>query len=175
MKEGLDEVQLSYVDRTRVFENTITRYFSPETYKQYGYMPFITSTENFIQLRQGQIQDLTYFIEQTKTNSYLFKWIDTSQMALFDTGHEYTDYKVGNTIRELLDNYGGRRILMKLSLVQSSKQIKVSWAVNSFDSIMGLVGGISSLMWTGVGWLLKAYQKFRFNNSIIGMIYPTTP
>ena len=47
--------------------------------------------------------------------------------------------------------------------------------MSSFDLLMGIVGGISALLWTGTGWLLSTYQEFRFNNSIIGMIYPTSP
>ena len=60
-------------------------------------------------------------------------------------------------------------------LVQSRQQIEVTWSIYSLDLVLGLVGGFTSIIWSFLGLIIAPYEDFRFNNSLIGSIYPTSP
>ena len=53
--------------------------------------------------------------------------------------------------------------------------VMTEWSIASIDIILGLVGGVSGILWTGLAMLLSPYETFKFNNSLIGMVYPTAP
>ena len=59
--------------------------------------------------------------------------------------------------------------------MQSRQQIEVTWSIISLDLILGLVGGFTSIIWSFLGLIITPYEDFRFNNSLIGSIYPTSP
>ena len=53
--------------------------------------------------------------------------------------------------------------------------MQVIWAITSLDLILGLVGGFTSIIWLLLSIVIGPYEDFRFNNSLIGSIYPTSP
>ena len=63
--------------------------------------------------------------------------------------------------------------------VQAYQQSRVSdryeWSVESLDIVLGLVGGFSGIVWSALGYLLMGYQNFKYENSLIGSIFPTSP
>lgn len=60
-------------------------------------------------------------------------------------------------------------------MVQSTKQTQITWSIVSLDLILGLVGGITSIIWATLGLILAPYEEFRFNLSLAGSVYPTSP
>ena len=40
---------------------------------------------------------------------------------------------------------------------------------------MGLVGGVSAVVWTFLGYLIGEYESFKYKNSLVGSIYHTSP
>ena len=60
-------------------------------------------------------------------------------------------------------------------MFQSRKKIKTTWSIVSLDLILGLVGGITSIVWVTLGLLLSPYEEFKFNASLAGSVYPTSP
>lgn len=47
--------------------------------------------------------------------------------------------------------------------------------IDSLDKLLGLVGGISSIVWSVLVIVMSGYESFKFNNSLISSIYPTSP
>ena len=45
----------------------------------------------------------------------------------------------------------------------------------SLDLVMGLVGGLAGIMWATLDLIIGNYESFRYENSLIGSIYPTSP
>ena len=43
------------------------------------------------------------------------------------------------------------------------------------DDLLGLVGGLSSIVWAALSLVMGGYQSFKFENSLISSIYPTSP
>ena len=41
--------------------------------------------------------------------------------------------------------------------------------------MLGLVGGLSGILWAVMAILFGGYESFMFENSLIGSIYPTSP
>ena len=41
--------------------------------------------------------------------------------------------------------------------------------------MLGLVGGLSGIIWSVMAMVLGGYQEFKFENSLIGQVYPTSP
>lgn len=65
--------------------------------------------------------------------------------------------------------------VLKVICVQSRRITNIEWSIQSIDIILGLVGGVSGIIWAALGLLIAPYEDFKFNNSLIGMIYPTAP
>ena len=51
----------------------------------------------------------------------------------------------------------------------------MTWSINSLDLILGLVGGFTAIIWSTLGLLISPYEDFKFKNSVVGSIYPTSP
>ena len=41
--------------------------------------------------------------------------------------------------------------------------------------ILGLVGGFTSLIWSCLAMVITPYEDFKFQNSLVGSVYPTSP
>ena len=41
--------------------------------------------------------------------------------------------------------------------------------------MLGLVGGFAGICWSALSYLLMGYQTFKYENSLIGSIFPTSP
>ena len=54
-------------------------------------------------------------------------------------------------------------------------QYEEEWAVQSIDIVLGLVGGLSGIVWSLLAMLTAGYETFKFENSLIGAVYPTSP
>ena len=52
---------------------------------------------------------------------------------------------------------------------------KQTWAYESLDIVLGLVGGLAGVVWAILSYLLGDYEQFKYENSLIGKIYPTSP
>ena len=49
------------------------------------------------------------------------------------------------------------------------------WSIVSLDLILGLVGGFTSIIWGTLAMVLAPYEDFKFNSSLAGSMYPTSP
>ena len=54
-------------------------------------------------------------------------------------------------------------------------QQQQTWAYNSLDLILGLVGGFTAMIWATLAFFLVSYEEFKFQNSLVGSIYPLSP
>ena len=63
----------------------------------------------------------------------------------------------------------------QLHFRSSRKVNKESWKINSLDLVLGLVGGLSSIIWGFLLLIFGNYESFKLENSIIGQIYETRP
>ena len=41
--------------------------------------------------------------------------------------------------------------------------------------MLGLVGGLSGILWSGLFLVFGGYESFKLDNSLIGAVYPTSP
>ena len=88
---------------------------------------------------------------------------------------ELVDYKVDIQQKTIFSNLDNADSFFRSTLVQSRKKNEVQWAINSLDLILGLVGGFTSVIWAILGLIIQPYEDFKFNNSLVGSIYPTSP
>ena len=59
--------------------------------------------------------------------------------------------------------------------MQFREQRTFQWSQATFDLILGLVGGFTSLIWTFLGCLVQPYEDFKFTSTLIGEVYSTSP
>ena len=43
------------------------------------------------------------------------------------------------------------------------------------DIVVGLVGGVAGVVWATLNYALGDYEQFKYENSLVGAIYPTSP
>ena len=65
--------------------------------------------------------------------------------------------------------------LYRCAFVQSRQYMSSTWSIVSLDLILGLVGGVTSIIWTIFSILIGPYESFKFQASLIGSVYPTSP
>ena len=41
--------------------------------------------------------------------------------------------------------------------------------------VLGLVGGLAGVIWPALYMIFGSYETFKFENSLIGAVYPTSP
>ena len=41
--------------------------------------------------------------------------------------------------------------------------------------ILGVVGGLAGIIWALMGYSLGDYEQFKYDTSLVGSIYPTSP
>ena len=61
------------------------------------------------------------------------------------------------------------------AFLQNRKQNKYQWKVASLDLVLGLVGGLAGVIWPTLYMIFGSYETFKFENSLIGAVYPTSP
>ena len=49
------------------------------------------------------------------------------------------------------------------------------WVINSLDLVLGLVGGLSGMIWAILSFIFSRYESFKLNNSLVGHVYPMAP
>lgn len=59
--------------------------------------------------------------------------------------------------------------------MQSRKTEGIEVAVQSLDIVLGLVGGLSSILWGTLYLVFGGYEQFKLQNSLIGHVYPVSP
>ena len=65
--------------------------------------------------------------------------------------------------------------MLKVYYQQDRVQHKFTWSVESLDLALATVGGLSGMVWAALAMVLGGYETFKFENSLISMIYPTSP
>ena len=160
---------------TEIMTWEMSRYYTYDLYKEHGYMPFIMTNENVFDLQPHATNFMVSYVMQQTTTTFDFKWIDTSQISLVDFGTTLYDYKTDRERQQYRSNAAYDDPVLKLYYVQSDRMVMTEWSIASIDIILGLVGGVSGILWTGLAMLLSPYETFKFNNSLIGMVYPTAP
>ena len=115
------------------------------------------------------------YVEKENIMVYWFQWLDTSQIAFFDLGNPYADYRVEDHQIRFFNNEKNEAPIYQNLLMQSRKSTDVTWSIQSIDLILGLVGGISAIAWGAIGMFLASYQDFKFQHNLIGSMYATAP
>ena len=102
--------------------------------------------------------------------------MDTSAISVVNLGKSFENYKI-ETERKRSTNIAAadQDLVFRQVLNQSRVVHKQTWAYESLDLVLGLVGGLAGVVWSTLGYLLGDYEQFKYENSLIGKIYPTSP
>lgn len=112
---------------------------------------------------------------QEAISYYDFWWLDTSQISLLSLGTFLVQYKVNDSQRNIVSNYDNDSSIFVAEIVQSRKKTNINWSINSLDLVFSLVGGFTTIIWALLAIIIAPYEDFKFNASLIGSIYPTSP
>ena len=106
---------------------------------------------------------------------YSLPWLDTSSLTIFDLGTTLTNYVVNSKDRRVIEGTGPLLDNLLVAFYQSRGTTEEQWSIMSLDLVMGLVGGLAGIMWATLDLIIGNYESFRYENSLIGSIYPTSP
>mmetsp|Transcript_4647 Transcript_4647/g.6123 ORF Transcript_4647/g.6123 Transcript_4647/m.6123 type:complete len:95 (-) Transcript_4647:642-926(-) len=59
--------------------------------------------------------------------------------------------------------------------MQSRQLNKETWIIQSLGLVLGLVGGLSGIIWGVLAFFLNNYESFKFDNALIASVYKTAP
>ena len=106
---------------------------------------------------------------------YSLPWLDTSSLTILDLGTTLTNYVVNSKDRRVIEDTGPLLDNVVVVFYQSRGTTEEQWSIMSLDLVMGLVGGLAGIMWATLDLIIGNYESFRYENSLIGSIYPTSP
>jgi len=104
-----------------------------------------------------------------------FTWLDTSALTLVSLGEEFTQWNSDETSSREADNPLNDLPHYKIQYIQSRSQTTKEWSIVSLDMVLGLVGGLSGIIWAVLAMIFNSFESFKLENSMIGSIYPTSP
>ena len=62
-----------------------------------------------------------------------------------------------------------------IAWTQDRKVSKVEWRVMGLDMMLGIIGGLTVIVWGALKFIFSGYETFKLENSLIGAVYPTAP
>jgi len=65
--------------------------------------------------------------------------------------------------------------LLEVYYTQDLVRHKFKWNVKSLDLYLASLGGLLAIVWASLTVVLGGYETFKFQNSLISRIYPTSP
>ena len=104
--------------------------------------------------------------------------MDTSAISLFDFSKNFINYKVEDDSTALdrqASDWADAKPAITVRYTQSRVQNQFTWSVNSLDLVLGLVGGLAGVVYPALFFIFGGYENFKFENSLISAIYPTSP
>ena len=115
-------------------------------------------------------------IEFTYTELFNNWVFDTSAFSsLFeDMGKSIRTTKLSPTIDSYSFYESGSSNELRLYFTKSATITEQEFAIHSLDTVLGLIGGYSALLWAFVHYCLGDYEAFKFQNSILGTVYDAT-
>ena len=78
-------------------------------------------------------------------------------------------------MRSDIHDSGEHNGLFTITYKQARQVYTEDWAIQSLDVVLGIVGGFTGLLWSALTVLLNGYESFKFDNTLIGALYPTSP
>lgn len=70
--------------------------------------------------------------------------------------------------------YSADKPVYEQSFYQSRVILRYTWSIASLDIVLGLVGGFAGLCWGLLLLVLGSYEAFKYENSLISSIFPTS-
>lgn len=64
---------------------------------------------------------------------------------------------------------------LSIYYTRDNKKSHVNWTVMSLDMMLGIIGGLSVLVWGLFRIVFSGYETFKLENSLISAVYPTAP
>ena len=104
---------------------------------------------------------------------YDFSLLDTSAISVYDFSKTLENYH--NEDMETVQTDTDERGFVRVQWIQSRTQYQEQWSIDSLDIVLGVVGGFSGVVWSFLALIFGGYETFKFENSLIGAVYPTSP
>ena len=105
-------------------------------------------------------------------------FFDTSALSIIDLGHQFNNYDVQDRFFESYPpeaSSGEVSTSVFLNWKQGRRINEFTWSINSLDLVLGVIGGLSGIVWAVLAMALGGYEAFKYQNSLIGAVYPTAP
>ena len=166
---------LAYDGVHLAYTSDITRNFNAEEYRKVGYQKAISPSDDGYEINKEEGVFIQKQISKNTINYYSNDWLDTSAISLIDFGKTFENYQVEKEISRVAPRGSLPDGRVEYSYTQSRAIYTESWAIDSLDVVLGLVGGFTGLLWAALSVLLGGYENFKLENSLIGAVYPTSP
>ena len=94
MEVYLNEAAKDFEGVIGLYTAETSRYFNAQDFDEKGYQEYSTMTSMNNLLRNDEMMFVNKYVSKAHVNYYPFKWIDTSNIALFNFGYEIDNYRV---------------------------------------------------------------------------------
>ena len=162
-------------DNSILLTSEITFYFDPEEYLNVGYQKAIVKETEFQLLNSLVCTHISSAISKTAIEFFSFKWLDTSSISALKFSKELVSWNVESKTKNTSPGRPQGFAIFTSLYTQSRSQYTITWSVQSLDIVLGLVGGVSGVVWAVFAYTIGDFEAFRYENALIGSIYPTSP
>ena len=160
------------MENTTIILTETSRNFKPHDYTQKGFQDAIPLSETYTYLNSDMTNEIEKNIFQENITFFDFKWFDSSTIPVVNSTN-LTNYKV-RTVNEHQKKRVSN-VLLQVNYLQDRVQHQYTWKIKSIDLALATFGGLSTIVWASLAVVLGNYETFKFENSLISRIYPTSP
>lgn len=112
-------------------------------------------------------------LARTEVSLYDNSWFDLSGFALFDLSKKVYSYDVAQQKKGEMSRPDGHTGLY-VAYSQSRTVNEAEYAINSLDILLGVVGGLSAVVWGGMSLVLDGYENFKLDHDLTSRVYPAS-
>lgn len=149
------------INKAVAYSSEISRYFNIKTYNQNGYEDAIALTSDVVMAEANYTQYLHKEVEQQKVVRYDNKFLDTSLLTTVNFGKVIYDYQVSSQTQQKIRNEDKKFPAILIQYTQSRVQTTRKYIIVSLDMVLGLVGGLASIILSILSWSLGEHEEFR--------------
>ena len=162
------EVKWNTQTMFRIWE--IDLYVEPNHYRETGLRNALRNIIAEFAPNKSGLQKKTIWVSLSNELFFDFHYFDTSGIDILDLADHYPAYFIQESYWNTYSEGSG----FFLSIVQDRQYQNKTIAIKSVDVILGIVGGLSSIVWGFLYIVMGGYQEFKLENSLIGTTFPTS-
>ena len=112
----------------------------------------------------GKNQYYTNELAKNDISFYNNYFLDTSAISIVDLGTHYDNYEIDAVKFSSypVSTAEADTAVVAIAWKQGRKVNEFTWSINSLDLVLGVIGGLSGIVWAVLAMIFGGYEAFKY-------------